>query len=60
MLDPNDEGADALYCMICGSVLTGDPDDQPYPPAGPMCGECYRAREFDQILWEQDAADGEL
>lgn len=40
------------YCAVCGRPLDGDPDDQPDPPLGPMCGESYRAREFDQTLWE--------
>ncbi|MBA2275082.1 MAG: hypothetical protein H0W00_00085 [Chloroflexi bacterium] len=43
---------DPLYCSVCGQPLLGDPDDQPDPPLGPMCGESYRAREFDQTLWE--------
>jgi hypothetical protein len=42
-------------CGVCGQALLGDPDDQPFPPLGPMCGECYRAREFDQTLWEQES-----
>ena len=41
-------------CRVCGQPLLGDSDDQPEPPLGPMCGECYRAREFDQTLWEQE------
>jgi hypothetical protein len=49
---------DDATCSVCGQLLTGDPDDQPDPPAGPMCGECSRAREFDQTLWEADASGG--
>lgn len=41
-------------CVVCGQPLIGDPEDQPFPPVGPMCGECYRAREFDESLLEQD------
>jgi hypothetical protein len=47
-------------CGVCGQPLTGDVDDQPFPPIGPMCGECYRARQFDEILWETEwRGDGE-
>jgi hypothetical protein len=45
-----------LYCTICGRPLGFLPDDQPDWPTGPMCGECYQAREMDNELWwsEQD------
>ena len=43
-------------CAVCGEPLTGDPDDQPDWPGGPLDGECYRAREFDQTLWEQESS----
>jgi hypothetical protein len=43
-----------VTCSICGVPLDGDPDDQPDHPAGPLCGACHRAREFDQTLWELD------
>ncbi|MEJ7752910.1 MAG: hypothetical protein WKF46_08190 [Candidatus Limnocylindrales bacterium] len=46
------------YCNVCGKVLDGDPDDQPDPPLGPMCGESYRAREFDQTIWESEMSEG--
>ncbi len=54
-----DEGGsiEPLYCTVCGRPLEGDPDDHPDPPFGPMCGESYRAREFDQTLWELDWSD---
>ena len=26
-------------------------------PPGQLCGDCARAREFDQTLWEQDLED---
>ncbi len=45
-----------LICVICGSQLEGDPDDQKDLPLGPICGECHRAREFDETLWERDLA----
>ncbi|MFN8621575.1 MAG: hypothetical protein U0869_12605 [Chloroflexota bacterium] len=41
-------------CTVCGQPLAGDPDDQPDHPAGPICGACVRAREFDETLWERD------
>ena len=34
----------------CGTTTADD-------PAGPMCGDCARARAFDQTLWEQDLAE---
>lgn len=54
-----DEGGsiEPLYCTVCDRPLEGDPDDHPDPPLGPMCGESYRAREFDQTLWELDWSD---
>ena len=42
---------EALFCVICGDELVGLPDDQPDWPSGPMCGECYQAREMDNDLW---------
>ncbi len=48
----------ALICTVCGQPLTGDPEDQPAWPGGPLDGECYRAREFDNELdWSDDADD---
>jgi hypothetical protein len=49
---------DPPVCGVCGLPLTGDPDDQPDHPAGPLCGACHRAREFDETLWELDLRDG--
>ena len=49
---------DPPLCGVCGLALTGDPDDQPDHPAGPLCGPCHRAREFDETLWEMDLRDG--
>jgi hypothetical protein len=39
-----------VRCAICGSELSGDPDDQPFPPLGPMCGECYRSQQMDDEI----------
>ena len=49
-------GAEELrfYCVICGDELIGLPDDQPDWPTGPMCGECYQAREMDNELWASE------
>ncbi len=47
-----------LLCGICGLPLVGDPDDRPDHPAGPMCGPCHRAREFDELLWRSDLQAG--
>jgi hypothetical protein len=52
-----DPGSLPLRCAVCGQALAGDPDDQPDWPGGPMDGECYRAREFDQTLWELELAE---
>jgi hypothetical protein len=49
-----------LYCVICGDELIGLPDDQPDWLTGPICGDCYQARETDNDIWasELDAPDG--
>jgi len=51
-----------VVCVVCGRPLAGDPDDEPDGEGQdrPICGECNRARNFDVLLWEMDAADGEL
>ncbi len=47
-------------CEICHFPIDlSDPDVQVPPPAW-MCGECHRAREFDAIYADADAADGTL
>ena len=38
-------------CSVCGAALTGDPDDDPWHPTGPVCGDCVRARADDELLW---------
>ena len=52
-----DSADEPLYCIICGDELVGLPDDQPDWPTGPICGECYQAREMDVDLWAREAAD---
>ncbi len=44
-------------CSVCGDELTGDADDDPLAFGGPVCGECWRAREDEEILWALDASD---
>ena len=46
-------------CSICGSPLGYSIDDQPDWPTGPMCGECYQARQADDEIWwsEQEGSD---
>jgi hypothetical protein len=41
-------------CVICGQPLAGDPEDDPdgASPERPICGECTRARNFDDLLWQ--------
>lgn len=38
-------------CTVCHMRLDGDPEDDPFNPGGALCGECFRAREFDEELW---------
>jgi hypothetical protein len=38
-------------CVLCGRSLGFSADDQPDWPAGPMCGDCYQAREMDNEIW---------
>jgi len=45
---------DDPICTICGGTLDGDPEDDPTHPGGPMCGECFRAREMDEEIWASD------
>ena len=46
-----------LRCLICPQLLTGDREDQPDPPLGPMCGECYRAQQMDDEIDAQAFLD---
>jgi hypothetical protein len=40
-----------ITCALCGRPLGDLPDDQPDWPTGPMCGECYQARQMDDEIW---------
>ena len=43
-----------------GSPLGESSDDQPDWPTGPMCGDCYQARETDNDIWASELdADAE-
>jgi hypothetical protein len=44
-------------CTVCGEELTGDIDDDPQAPGGPVCGDCWRARADDELMWALDASD---
>lgn len=44
-------------CTVCGDELTGDVDDDPLDPGGPVCGDCWRARADDELMWALDTSD---
>ena len=44
-------------CVICGTPIEPDLIEDPLAAAGSMCGDCARAREFDQTLWEMDLSE---
>jgi hypothetical protein len=50
---------DEKTCRICGQPLLGDVEDQPFPPLGPMCGECYRSQQMDDELEMGGSLDGD-
>jgi hypothetical protein len=52
-----DADEEPLFCVICGNELVGLPDDQPDWPTGPMCGDCYQARETDNDIWASELSD---
>jgi hypothetical protein len=63
MIDPASIGAlsehlldeQPLTCTQCGRPLGLSTDDQPYWPTGPMCGDCYQARQMDdELAWSND------
>lgn len=55
------DGDVELRCGSCGRPLAGDPDDEPDGGGHgqPICGACNRARNFDALLVELDAANGD-
>jgi hypothetical protein len=55
-----DDAADEpVTCTLCGRPLGESSDDQPDWPTGPMCGDCYQARETDNDIWASELADAE-
>jgi len=43
-----------LLCTLCSRPLGFSTDDQPFWPAGPMCGDCYQAQQMDdEIFWSE-------
>ena len=44
-------------CSVCGAQLTGDADDDPWHPTGPVCGDCARARADDELMWALGTRD---
>ena len=47
-----------LYCVICGRALGELLEDQPDWPAGPLCGECYQARQADDEVFGAELEQG--
>jgi len=46
---------DVVGCSLCGRPLGYSTDDQPFWPTGPMCGDCYQARQMDdELAWSQE------
>lgn len=59
MLKLTTTGAGVLRCQVCGQPLLGDPEDQPDPPLGPLCGECYRGQQMDdEVEWSAGLGSG--
>jgi len=46
-----------LACSICDRPLGLFPEDQPDWPTGPICGDCYQARQMDDEIWWSESAD---
>jgi hypothetical protein len=49
--------APGLTCSICGRRLGLFPEDQPDWPTGPICGDCYQARQMDDEIWSSEMDD---
>jgi hypothetical protein len=47
-------------CAVCGTEIDPFDPDVDTDGGATICGECARARNHDALLWEMDAADGEL
>jgi len=51
MIDEEMTADEPLICATCGRLLGDSGDDQPDWPGGPMCGDCYQARQMDDEIW---------
>jgi hypothetical protein len=52
-----------VICGVCALPILEEDEDDPdalLDQSPPICGECARARNFDELLWEADTADGRL
>jgi hypothetical protein len=47
-------GDSTPLCTLCSRPLGYSSDDQPDWPTGPMCGDCYQAREMDNEIWASE------
>lgn len=45
-----------VLCTLCARPLGIFPEDQPQWPTGPMCGDCYQARQMDDEIWWSENA----
>ncbi len=50
MVEPRADEAQPS-CTVCDRDLGQFPEDKPDWPTGPICGDCYQAREMDNELW---------
>jgi hypothetical protein len=52
-------GGEPLFCTACGRPLGLFPEDQPDWPSGPLCGDCYQARQQeDEMHWDMYEDEG--
>jgi len=54
---PADSVDDPQLCSTCGRPLGYSSDDQPDWPSGPLCGDCYQARQMDDEIWWSETDD---
>jgi len=50
----------APYCAVCGLDVALDDPDARLEVELWICGECWRNRDLEDLLWELDFADGDL
>jgi hypothetical protein len=52
-------GGEPLLCTSCSRPLGLFVEDQPDWPGGPLCGDCYQARQQeDEIHWGMYESEG--